>query len=165
MGKIIELDFQNIIPSQKNLIRDDMEEFLLSYLKDNSKLVIVPVASWIKDASYHTLIDGYHRTSSLYLLNKLDKKIKLYGWLTNSCEDFIQDLPKEFYQEGNTLASMNGNIRNRFNDVFDCPYSNLEELINQYYYMQSPEIMLGSFGSQEDINRLKLNLKNKLVHN
>ncbi len=165
MGKIIELDFKDIIPTQDILVYEDMEAFLLSYLKDNSKKIIVPVASWNVDSSYNPLIDGHHRTSSLYLLNKLDKNIKIYGWLTNSREDFIQHLPKEFYQEVNTLEKMNRNIRNRFNSCKRRNYTNLEELINKYFYMQSPEIMLDSFCSENEIDGIKSRFKNKLVHN
>lgn len=165
MGKIIELDFKDIIPSQENLIKLDLGVFLLSYLKENSKKIIVPVASWKLNSSYKPLIDGHHRTSILYLLNKLDKNVKIYGWLTENNKDFIENLPKEFHREVGTITEMNGNINWRFNDVRDCPYSNLEELINQYPYMQSPELMLESFCSKKEIDKFNLNLVKKLVHN
>jgi len=165
MGKIIELGFKDIIPTQNILIKDDIKEFLLSYLKNNSKKIIVPVASWKKDNSYFSLIDGHHRTSTLYLFNKLDKNAKIYGWLTQNRLDLISYLPEDFYQEGETIEEMNGNIAWRFDDVLNCNYSNLEELINRYDYMQSPDVILESFLSRKKRDKFNLNLVKKLVHN
>ena len=142
MGKIIELNFKDIIPSQNFILERYLKEFLYSYLEKADKNIIVPVVSWKPLPSKKVLIDGHHRASVLYLLNKMDKRFDIYGWLTNNKNDLINELPADFYQEGDTITDMNRNIIKRFNDVLDCPYSNLEELVNKYGYTQSIEKLI-----------------------
>lgn len=145
MGKIIELDFRDIIPTQGYLMERYLEEFLYSYLQNADKKVIVPVARWKENLPYYTLIDGHHRTSILYLLNKIDNRFDIHGWLTENSADFIDNLPGDFYQIGSTIEDMNKNITRRFKQVKNCPYLNLEELMNQYSYMVSPEALMSKF--------------------
>jgi hypothetical protein len=145
MGKIIELNFEDIIPNQKSLIPNKIENFLRSYLENSDKKVIVPVVPWSKAPFKKSLIDGHHRVAGLYLLHKMDEKYKIYGWLAEDKHDLVKILPEEFYQEVTSLKKSNFEIKERFNYAKNCPYMNLEELINQYLYMNSVQTMLKRF--------------------
>ncbi|MBT4376531.1 hypothetical protein HOD29_04110 [archaeon] len=152
MGKIIELDTDLVIPSQAEMSDVLLQKFLVEYFYFKKDILVPIKKSNIENKFY--LIDGHHRASSIHLLKKLNPKFKMYGWIVEDKNDFIGKLPQNFYQQEGTIRFMNRQIFERFENVenylINYPKS-IEDLCGKYGFMKSPEIMLDSFFSREEI--------------
>lgn len=146
MGKIIELDTEKIIPTQKGLCSTNMYNFFKEYMK-NKKDIIIPVKK-VKEG--HLAIDGHHRACLIDLFKSSNpEQYKIYGWETEHGEDFINELPDNFYQNGNTIKHMNENIEERFHRLIPSQYKSISEMRKDFEHLKSPAKAIKHFGLQK----------------
>lgn len=109
MGKIEEMDFKRIVPTQSWLYSDYAKNFIESY-KKNPKDIIVPV---VRLDNRDLLLDGHHSIFSIELKKNFFKN-KAYIWLVNNEEDYIKNLEDNFHNDLNVLENKNHWINERY---------------------------------------------------
>ena len=139
MGKIIEIDPSKVVPTQDYLIEKNMLDFTKSYVTNAKEALIITKKNY--DGNI-IVLDGHHRGASIGLLKRLGKKYKLFAWVADSNDDYIENLPKEFYQEGNTIDRMNDNLKRMFDEAEPNYGKTLDDLAKNHSFIESPMRLL-----------------------
>jgi hypothetical protein len=139
MGKIIEIKPEDVVPTQDFLIEENLTDFVASYVKQKKDAIILA-----KQDNFGNIIglDGHHRGTGISLLQKLGQKYKLFAWVANNDEDYIESLPNNFYQEGDTIHKMNDNLGRLFHKTKPIYGKTLEDIANNHYFSKNPMKLL-----------------------
>ncbi len=134
MGKIVELEYKRIIPTQDEIHDQYVVTFVRSYLR-NPQDPIIPIKRTLEG---DLLLDGHHCAASMELISKLTGA-KIYGWIAENEEDLIENLPEMFHQHPHTINEKNRNIQKRFNLKPSKSCQQLGDLRKKYSFMESPK--------------------------
>ena len=143
MGKIIEADFNKLVPTQEGLKKWQFEDLVKDYFGEFGN-IIIPVRKHPEFDKY-LILDGHHATSMMYLLKDI-YDYKLYLWVAENKRDYVEIKDRNFYKNLYSKGTFvyNENIRTRFDEVlinFENPNypKSIEELISQHSWSSSPE--------------------------